>query len=435
MKLSLLRFVATCTLLSCTLRAQSLARVQVPKQAPSGSIAARALGKQLSQESTDDRVRAYEQLLRAEPDNVPNQLGLIAAYLQKLRESADFGYLDRAAKLVDRLLQKDGGNFAARRYQNEIDLQRHDFKTVAEHSETMIRDNPSDPGTWANLGDASMELGQYERAGQAYIKMFSLRPGLGSYNRLAYWRFVTGDGTTAVQLMENAVQAGDDVPENTAWCLAELGDMYFKLGKVPEAEQAYSSALTLFPRLHRALAGLAKTEAVTGHTEAAIRDYKRAQSIVPMVEYAGALEDLYAAAALPGMATEQRDLVATIETIGKVTNEKTNRNLALLLADHNRDLDFALKLMETELPVRGDVYTWDAMSWVLFKSGRLEEAKAASAKALLQHTPEPLFYYHASRIASATGDAQSSREYTDRLLSLNAKFDFSKTVSLPAPTR
>jgi tetratricopeptide (TPR) repeat protein len=394
-------------------------------------MTARLLAQQLALESTDDRIKAYEHLLQAAPDNQANQLGLIAAYLQKLRESADFGYLDRASKLVDRMLEKDGGNFAALRYQNEIDLQRHDFATVAGRSEIMIKDNLSDAGNWANLGDASMELGHYDRAGQAYLRMFSLRPSLGSYNRLAYWRFVTGDGQTAIQLMRDAVDAGDDLPENTAWCMAELGDMYFKLGKVPEAATAYREAIALFPRLHRAWAGVAKTEAATGHKEAAIRDYEHAQSIVPLVEYAGALEDLYTACGLPKKAAEQRDLVATIETLGRVTNEKTNRNLALLLADHDRDLDFALKLMNAEVPVRGDVYTWDAMSWVLFKSGRLEEAEAASAKALKLKTPEPVFYYHASKIAAAAGKQDASREYSSRVMALNASFDFSKTTRNP----
>ena len=57
------------------------------------------------------------------------------------------------------------------------------------------------------------------------------------------------------------------------------------------------------------------------------------------------------------------------------------------MADHNRDLPVALNLIQAELPVRGDVYTWDAYSWVLYKSGRLEEAKTGLAKSIaLAHT-------------------------------------------------
>jgi tetratricopeptide (TPR) repeat protein len=357
--------------------------------------------ERLAQATTDERIKTYEALLKASPGNFQLEAGLVPAYLQKLRESADFTYLDRASRLVNGILETDGGNFTAMRFQNEIDLERHDFKTVAERALDMTQYAPSDQGTWGNLGDALMELGEYERAGQAYARMFALRPNLASYNRVAYFRFVTGDAPGAIAWMAEAVAAGDAVPANTAWCSAELGDMYFKTGKLREARAAYREALRLFPALHRAYAGLGKVEAAEGRTEAAIHDYEKAQSIVPMVEYAGALEDLYAAAGRRSKSQGQRELIETIEKLGKVTNEKTNRNLALVLADHSRDLPVALELMQTELPIRGDVYTWDALSWVLFKNGRLDEARTASAKATRLGTPEPVFYRHAKEIAQA----------------------------------
>jgi tetratricopeptide (TPR) repeat protein len=391
------------------------------------NIVTRSLDKELAHASTDERIKAYQKLLETEPNDQHANTGLISTYLQKLRESGDFTYLDRASKLVDRLIEKDGGNFTALRFQNELDLQRHDFKAVADRSRDMLQYAPSDQGTWGNLGDASMELGEYEQAERAYSKMFALRPNLASYNRLAFYRFVAGDVPSAVSLMRNAVDAGDPAPENTAWCLAELGDMYFKTGQLEAAADAYQSAFDLFPRLHRAIAGLGKVAAARGSVDAAIRHYEHAQAIVPLVEYAGALEDLYTAAGKDSKAQQQRDLLATIEKIGKVTNEKTNRNLALLLADHTRDLPLALELMQTEIPVRGDVYTWDALGWVLFKSGKLDEAKAASAKALKLGTPEPVFYYHARTIAQASGDAQAASKYASQLSALNAKFDFGKT--------
>lgn len=390
-------------------------------------VITRASEKELANASTDERIKAYQHLNETLSADPRVQIGLISAYLQKLRETGDFTYLDRASKLVDRMLEKDGGNFTALRFQNEIDLQRHDFKAVAERARDMLKYAPSDQGTWGNLGDASMELGEYDQAGQAYSKMFALRPNLASYNRLAYYRFVTGDPAGAIQLMLDAIDAGDPALENIAWCQAELGDMYFKIGKLEAAASAYRSAAELFPGLHRAHAGLGKVAAAQGSIPTAIRQYEHAQAIVPLVEYAGALEDLYTAAGMTAKAQQQRDLLAAIEKIGKVTNEKTNRNLALLLADHARELPLALELMRTEIPIRGDVYTWDALSWVLFKSGQLPEAKIASAKALKLGTPEPVFYYHASNIAQASGDSRAAQEYAARLAALNAKFDFAKT--------
>ncbi|MFL6447093.1 MAG: tetratricopeptide repeat protein [Bryobacteraceae bacterium] len=393
----------------------------------SGTLTSRALTRQLERENTDERIKRYEKLVVADGGREPFKAGLIAAYLQKVRETADFTYLDRASRLIDEILARDGWNFAALRYRNEVDLQKHEFKIVAARAEMMVKDEPSDPGSWANLGDASMELGDYDKAGRAYLKMFALGPSLGSYNRLAYWRFVTGDGNSAVDLMEKAIQASEQRPENVAWCLAELGDMDFKLGRLSEAEKSYRSALDLFPQLHRALGGLGKLQAAKGEPEAAIRSYRQAQAVVPLVEYAGALEDLYAASGLPEKAAQQRQMLSLIEKLGRVTNEKTNRNLALVLADHDRDLDLALDLMNAELPVRGDVYTWDALSWVLLKKGRLSEAKAASANAVKLQTPEPLFYYHAREIASASGDGDAARSFARRLMSLNPSFQGAQT--------
>ena len=364
--------------------------------------------------STDDRIRAAERQLDKSPNDMASQGTLASAYLQKLRETGDGSYLQRASKLVERMELEDGGSSVALRLQNEIDLQRHDFRAVAERARSMTKYAPSDPGNWGNLGDASMELGEYDAAGEAYTKMFALRPSLDSYNRLGFYRFVTGDAAGAIAAMRQAVQAGGAVPENTAWCWAELGDMYFKTGKTAEAEGAYRSALDFFPTLHRAYAGLGKVEAARGQAEAAIRDYEQAQRIVPLVEYAGALEKLYRGRGLVKKADGQLQMIDAIDALGRASRETTNRNLALILADRGRRLDRALELMEAEIPVRGDVYTWDAMSWVLFKLGRVQEARAASLKAIRMSTPEPDFYRHAAAIAEAAGQNEEAEGYSRR---------------------
>jgi tetratricopeptide (TPR) repeat protein len=381
----------------------------------------------LAHASTDERIQIYQALLENTPDDMSAEIGLASTCLQKLRESGDGTYLDLAAKLVDTMLRQDGGSLTTLRLQNEIDLQRHAFKAVAERARDLIRFSPSDPGVWATLGDASMELGEYDEAGNAYLKMFALRPNLASYNRLAYFRFVTGDVPNAITLMKNAVEAGDPQPENVAWCWAELGDIYFKTGKIEEASRAFHQALDLFSTLHRAYAGLAKIEASKGRLDSGIRYYLHAQSIVPLVEYAFGLEDLYVASGQPAKAHEQQALIDVIQKLGKVKNETTNRNLALALADHDRNLPETLRLMEAEIPVRGDVYTWDAYSWVLFKNDRISEARAASLKALKFQTPEPVFYFHAGKIAAVSGEPEPARQYATRLMSLNPQFDFAKT--------
>ena len=46
--------------------------------------------------------------------------------------------------------------------------------------------------------------------------------------------------------------------------------------------------------------------------------------------------------------------------MNRSSGERTNRNLALIFADHDRNLDRAADLVENEIKVRPDVYTQDA---------------------------------------------------------------------------
>ena len=47
-------------------------------------------------------------------------------------------------------------------------------------------------------------------------------PSLASYNRIAFYRFVTGDAVGAIDAMRLAIRAGSQEPENLAWCLTDL---------------------------------------------------------------------------------------------------------------------------------------------------------------------------------------------------------------------
>ncbi len=372
--------------------------------------------------TTDNRIALYEQWVASDPANTSNQTLLAAAYIQKTRETTDFSYLDRASKIIDNVLalKKD---YEALRLRNLIELNRHHFATVIEYASEMILAAPSDPQTWGSLGDALMESGRYEPARAAFEKMLAIRPNLFSYNRMAYFRFLNGDVDGGIAMMVDAVKAGGRYPENKAWCLVELGDMYFKTGRWPEAERAYTESIEIFPASHAAHAALAGVLAAQGKTARAIASYKRAQSITPMVQYAGALHDLYADAGKKTDARQQADMVDLVAKLEEAANQKANRTLALIYANQNRNLAKSLGLAEADLQVRQDVFTYDAYAWALFKNQRYEEAWKASAQALRLGSPEALFFYHAGMIACAREDAAAAKKLLERALQLNAGFD------------
>jgi tetratricopeptide (TPR) repeat protein len=352
---------------------------------------------------TDQRIAVCRKAVAADLANASALNDLAAAYLQKMRETTDFSYVERAEKLVTQALSKKPGDLEALILTNEIELNRHHFDKVVSNTRQLVKTSPDEARLWGMMGDSLMEIGDYDAAADTLGQMLRLRPGLSSYNRVAWFRFVTGDAPGAIQAMRQAIHVGGATPENVAWCLVDLGHMYFKTGKLDEAQASYAAALEVFPNYHPGFAGLGRVQVERRQSALAIVSYRRAQSIVPLPEYAAALRDLYREQGNAVEARKQEALLDVVDRLARAQYENTNRNLALIYADEGRHLDRALELAQNELAFRRDVYTYDALAWVLCQLKRYPEAQEAMQKALAQHTPEPSFQKHADAIAKALG--------------------------------
>jgi tetratricopeptide (TPR) repeat protein len=358
----------------------------------------------------DDRIAGLERRLKAAPGEPATLVELAGAFLQKMRETTDGAYLDRAARLVEEALRHEPAGPAARLRLAEIEMHRHHFRRVAGLARELSTERPENAAAWGLLGDALMELGEYDQAADAYQQMVDRRPSLASYSRVAYYRFVTGDARSAVEAMRMAIRAGSPEAENVAWCLAELGTMLFKTGAGEEAEKAFRDALARFPGYHPALAGLGRLEASRGRFERAVEHLRDAQARAPFPEYAGLLAKLYRKSGNEAAAKKQLDLLDLADRLDRAAGEKANRNLALAYADLGYRTSRAVELAKAEFEVRRDVYTWDALAWTLYRDGRPEAAAEAMEKALAQKTPEPAFFEHAAMIYEALGRREAAAE-------------------------
>jgi tetratricopeptide (TPR) repeat protein len=346
--------------------------------------------------TTDQQIKLYQEWV-AQDASAPNRVLLASAYVQKTRETTDFTYLERATKALEGVESSD-----AARLRNIVALTMHRFRSAADGARALVAKNPNDVQSWGTLGDAALEMGRYQDARDAFATMLNLKPGLASYNRMGFYRFLTGDVEGGIGMMQEAVKSSAKHPENLAWCLTELGHMYRKVGHQGAAADAYRDAIAAFPTAHAAFAGLAAVDVELGKLDEAIEFYKKAQAITPMVQYAGELYSLYTQRGDQKAARVQAALIDAQDQLEMASGQSANRTLALILADQNRKLDRALELATADLALRQDVYTHDAMAWVLFKLGRIDEARLESQKALALGSPEPIFRKHAEAIAAAT---------------------------------
>jgi tetratricopeptide (TPR) repeat protein len=378
------------------------------------ALTERIFTEQAARMKTDDRIAMFGTMIQTKPENLHYQSLLAGAYIQKMRETTDFSYLDRASRIVGNVISADGQNYEALRLRSEVELERHHFKQVAEYSRQLMNISANDPWNWGTLGDALLEMGDYDGAAEAYQKMVVLRPDLASYNRAAWFRFLSGDMPGAIDIMKKAIAAGSSSSENTAWCLVELGHLYLKNGQADEAQKAYAAAVQAFPGYHPGYAGMGRAQAAKGEFKAAIASYEKAQASTPLPDYAAALYDLYTIQKDAKSAKKQMEMIDVIDQINKNSGEVTNRNVAIIFADHDWHLERALELATAELDVRKDIYSYDALAWALYMNKKFAEADQAMAKALKLATPEPAFYYHAEQIALANGKTKEAEEYRRR---------------------
>src|SRR5262249_2039830 len=168
--------------------------------------------------------------------------------------------------------------------------------------------------------------------------------------------------------------------------------------------------------------GMGRVKEAQGKLPEAASYFEKAIAIVPMPDFVASLGDVYTLMNRPDEAKKQYALVEYIGLISQINKEIYNRQLALFYADHDRSLPQALALATAEIDFRTDVYGYDALAWCLYKNGKIQEAQAATEKALVMKTQDPLLFYHAGMIYAAAGNLGESRKWLEAALLLNPDF-------------
>ena len=374
-----------------------------------------------SASSTDAEITAAQKLIAQSPDAAKGYNLLAARYIRLARETGDFNINTTAENAVNRALEVEPENFEAKRMRASLMLTFHRFGEALEYGTKLHQESPQDAIVYGVLTDANVELGNYPEAVDAVQKMVDTRPNMESYARVAAVRSLYGDTDGAITAMSLAARIADPKDhEAQAWCLAHLGDEYFKIGKFAEAEKQYDAALQVFPNYHFGLSGKGRTRAAAADWENAVKFYTEAQTRVPTTLTIISLGDIYAKTGNAEKAKEQYDLAVFIEQkLGNIDR----RTLALLWADQDIKLDEALAIAEKEHNTRKDVFTADIYAWCLYKKGNFAEAEKISQEAMRLKTKNALFFYHAGMIEKGLGNTKAAKDWLQKSLQTNPSFD------------
>lgn len=372
--------------------------------------------------STLAQIENMQARLNQDARNPQLQAELATLYLQYVRESGDPSYYTKADALLNQVLAVNSNDLAALVQMGNLSLARHDFQAALKWGERAAAVNPGHWLAYGIIGDAHVELGQYDEARAAFDKMVTLRPDVNSYSRISYMRELLGDTAGAIQAMTLATRAGLPTSEPSNWARVQLGHLYFNTGKLDQAELLYKSSLDLYPDYLHALAGLGRVRAARGDYDGAIALYKKALRQIPIPEYVIALGDVHAASGNSAEAQKQYALVGAIQQLYNSNGVDTDLEIALFNADHGIDPAKAVAQARAAYERRPSIFAADVVAWTLYQNGEYSEAEKFSQKALRLGTQDALKYYHAGMIASKIGDTATARDYLSRALTLNPNF-------------
>jgi len=347
------------------------------------------------------RISDMEERLRQHPDDVTAAVLLADALLRQARATNDPRPTSRATEVLKAVLTEDPVQYDALRMLGAIDLSQHRFRDALSAGDRARELRPTDAWNYGVMGDALIELGEYEKAFKAFDTMMTLRPSATAYARVSYARELRGDLQGALHAMEFAEKSTPPQdPEAQAWYAAHIGELYLRMGMLDEADRACRRAAFVFPKYPAAMIGQGKVKVARGDHEGALALYLDQMKRTPTLELAARIGDLYAEA---GNRNESERYYQLAEDLAGPPVAQTEANLALFLADHNRKLDEALKIAEAVAATRHDIFTEDALAWTYFKLGRIDEAAAASDRALRTGTRDEQLLGRAARIRSASG--------------------------------
>ncbi len=135
------------------------------------------------------------------------------------------------------------------------------------------------PGALILLGDAQLQLKQYDEALKTFRSIISLKPDA---EKLAEAHFWIGRTYNDMQQYENAVSAFKEalrINPNAAHMSRELGAAYYLLKQYPDALAAFQRAVRLKPDDALAQYDLGKTYVAMGKKDEALQVYRTLQTI------------------------------------------------------------------------------------------------------------------------------------------------------------
>jgi len=349
-------------------------------------------------------MKGAEQKLDADPSDGRAALTFAQASLRRARIESNGGYTLKAERVLKNVLAREPSDYDALKMLGAVYMSQHRFREAIEVATRAARVHPNEAWNYGVLGDAHIELGEYDAAFDAFDTMTRLRPDAAAYARVAYAQELQGHLQEAIRTMRMAAEAtGAQDPEALAWHDAQIGNLLLQTGDVDGAAREFARGGHAFPGHPFAEAGVARVAAARGQYDDALAIYRALMSKAPTSEIAIAAGDLLSMSGDQAGAQLMYARAEVIERDAWLTEARLTTNVARMLAERGVRTGEAVQLAEEAARSRKDIFTMDALAWAYFRAGRLPEAEEASRQARRTGTADRRILAHAAAIENALG--------------------------------
>jgi tetratricopeptide (TPR) repeat protein len=371
-----------------------------------------------SRSDLEQAMNAAEQKLAVNPADGRAAAAFAQASLRRARVESNGGYTLKAERVLKAVLDREPGDYDALKMLGAVYMSQHRFREAIDIATRAARVHPNDAWNYGVLGDAHIELGEYDAAFDAFDTMARHRPDAAAYGRIAYAQELQGHLDAAIASMRMAAEAtGAQDPESLAWHYAQIGNLLLQTGDVDGAAREFARAAHTFPAHPFAEAGRARVAAARGQSDEALAIYRALMNTAPTSETAMAAGDLLAQNGDNEAADAMYARAEAIERDAWLTEARLTTNVARMLAERGVRTAEAVQLAEEAARNRKDIFTMDALAWAYYRAGRLTDAEVASRQARRTGTVDRRILAHAaaidrSRAALSRGPDTGTRSHS-----------------------
>jgi len=358
-----------------------------------------------------EAIGQLKQIARTDPGFAPAYFYLSRLYLEMGEFTAAESYLDRALKAGPErgsyYHQLGLIRFRQKRWREALTLFERGLKTGVEDEATV----------WRNIGDASAELFDRERALEAYAISLRIQPN-DARTRLALGRFYLERNESEKAVVE--LRAAVDLKQDLPGALAGLGRAYRRLGDLPATVNILERAVTLDPADQESRYGLAQALLAMGREDEGRKELETHQRLLNQAALANRNFEAGKAKLEAQQLAEAEKLLESAVALAPAYSPALY-SLGTVLLDRGKPADAvrALERAAASNPVSAAIQFRLGTAYV--RIGRPGDALEATTRALVLDEENAQYQQQMGEIYNRLGRAAEGRGALDRARQLESQ--------------